>query len=140
MNSSDYADANMKLTDYAVVRAFAEKAVENAKQQRNQQIKGDGSYSYRDDGGYMIYVKAGYRQKNGKTVYRSYRITRSVLGSTLDEIYATKEYKDGTYPVMSYQPENITGIYWLSDRGILEVSADDTLRAEILAAYQKGGE
>lgn len=39
MNSSDYADANMKLTDYAVVRAFAEKAVENAKQQRNQQIK-----------------------------------------------------------------------------------------------------
>ena len=29
----------MKLTDYAVVRAFAEKAVENAKQQRNQQIK-----------------------------------------------------------------------------------------------------
>ena len=24
MNSSDYADANMKLTDYAVVRAFAE--------------------------------------------------------------------------------------------------------------------
>ena len=75
--------------------------------------------------------------KNGKTVYRSYRITRSVLGSTLDEIYATKEYKDGTYPVMSYQPENITGIYWLSDRGILEVSADDTLRAEILAAYQE---
>ena len=137
MNSSDYADANMKLTDYAAVRAFAEKAVENAKQQRNQQIKGDGSYSYRDDGGYMIYVKAGYRQKNGKTVYRSYRITRSVLGSTLDEIYATKEYKDGTYPVMSYQPENITGIYWLSDRGILEVSADDTLRAEILAAYQE---
>lgn len=38
---------------------------------------------------------------------------------------------------MSYQPENITGIYWLSDRGILEVSADDTLRAEILAAYQE---
>lgn len=137
MNSSDYADANMKLTDYDVVRAFAEKAVENAKQQRNQQIKGDGSYSYRNDGGYMIYVKAGYRQKNGKTVYRSYRITRSVLGSTLDEIYATKEYKDGIYPVMSYQPENITGIYWLSDRGILEVSADDKLRAEILAAYQE---
>ena len=137
MNSSDYADANMKLTDYAVVHAFAEKAVENAKQQRNQQIKGDSSYSYRDDGGYMIYIQAGYRQKNGKTVYRSYRITRSVLGSTLDEIYATKEYKDGTYPVMSYQPENITGIYWLSDRGILEVSADDTLRAEILAAYQE---
>lgn len=93
MNSSDYADANMKLTDYAVVRAFAEKAVENAKQQRNQQIKGDSSYSYRDDGGYMIYIQAGYRQKNGKTVYRSYRITRSVLGSTLDEIYATKEYQ-----------------------------------------------
>ena len=61
----------MKLTDYAVVRAFAEKAVENAKQQRNQQIKGDSSYSYRDDGGYMIYIQAGYRQKNGKTVYNT---------------------------------------------------------------------
>lgn len=136
MNPSDYADANMKITDYAAVRALAEKAVENAKQQRSRKLNGDSSYSY-DANDYMIYVQAGYRQKNGKTVYRSYSISRAALGSTMDEIYATKEYKDGVYPVMTYQPENVMGIYWLSDRNISEVNADDALRAEILAAYQE---
>lgn len=136
INASDYADANMKITDYTAVRALAEKAVENAKQQRGRKLNGDSSYSY-DANDYMIYVQAGYRQKSGKTVYRSYSISREALGSTLDEIYAMKEYRDGTYPVMSYQPENITGIYWLSDSNISEVNADDALRAEILAAYQE---
>ncbi len=136
MNASDYADANMKITDYTAVRALAEKAVENAKQQRGRKLNGDSSYSY-DGNDYMIYVQAGYRQKNGKTVYRSYSISRAALGSTLDEIYAMKEYRDGTYPVMSYQPENITGIYWLSDSNISEVNAGDALRSEILAAYQE---
>ncbi len=143
IDASDYADANMKLTDYTAVRELAEKAVENAKQQRSRKLNGDrdSSYSYphtyKTYDGYMIYVQAGYRQKNGKTVYRSYSISRAALGSTLDEIYAMKEYKDGTYPVMSYKTENIMGIYWLSDSKISEVNADDALRAEILAAYQE---
>ena len=57
--------------------------------------------------------------KNGKTVYRSYMIPRSVLGSSLDELYASREYKEGTYPVMSYTPENITA-------AIAEIKADGT--------------
>lgn len=137
MNPSDYADANMKITDYAAVRAIAEKAVENAKLQRSRKLNGDSSYSYNGDDDYMIYVQAGYRQKNGKTVYRSYSISRAALGSTMDEIYATKEYKEGVYPVMSYQPENITGIYWLSDSNISELHVDEALRAQILSAYQE---
>ncbi len=47
------------------------------------------------------------RQATGRKMERRFIVLtdhRSVLGSTLDEIYATKEYKDGTYPVMSYQP------------------------------------
>ena len=64
MNANDYADANMKITDYTAVRAIAEKAVENAKQQRGRQLNGDSSYTYEGDNDYMLYVEAGYRQKS----------------------------------------------------------------------------
>lgn len=55
-------------------------------------------------------------------------IPRSVLGSSLDELYASREYKEGTYPVMSYTPENITGIYWMTDGDISELRTDDSMK------------
>lgn len=135
LDYGNYADENMKLTDYAKVLTFAEHGVEEAKLQREAKIKGNSTSIY-DDSERMIYAQVGFHMKNGKTVYRSYTIPRSVLGSSLDELYASREYKEGTYPVMSYTPENITGIYWMTDGDISELRTDDSMKAEILSAYQ----
>lgn len=136
---SSYVKSNMKVTDYEAVRAIAEAGIANAIEDKEEKLRTTGDYWYvnEDDGSYWTYVEMGYHLKNGRTVSRRYDVNVTQLRETFDRIYTTAEYKKGTYPVLSYQNDNVTGLYYLKNYKIREVRADEKIRAEILEAYKE---
>lgn len=137
---NSYVRKNMKVTDYEAVRAIAEAGIVNAKNDKEEKLRGYGDYYWANEegtDGYWTSVEMGYNLKNGRTVSRRYNVNVAKLREYFDRIYTTEEYKKGVYPVLSYQSDNVTGLYFLKNYKIREVKADDALRAEILAAYEE---
>ena len=90
-----------------------------------------------DTPGFWTSLEVGYKLTNGKTVFRNYRVNVTELRDVFDCMYENAEYKAGTIPVMSYETENITGIYENHNSKIQEVEADEMLKSRILEAYKK---
>lgn len=135
MQADQYAADNMSVKDYAVISKLAEFGIEHAKQAK--ELK----YANLDDTtqteGYWTSLEIGYQLKNGKTVNRNYSVSVTELREVFDALYATKEYKDGVCPVLSYKSDNITGIYEAKGGEIQKVEADSEMQEEILNAYKE---
>lgn len=138
--SSKYVAENMRVTDYQAVRAIAEAGVANAKADKEKKFQYDQGWYEEDESDENVYwtsVDMTYRLNSGRTVSRRYYVNVIQLRDTFDQIYSTEEYKKGTYPIMSYEESNVTGVYLLKNYKIQEVKADETLRSQILAAYKE---
>ena len=135
MNEDDYVAANMGLTDYALVKAFAQQGIANAAKEKDARMKNLWNWDQGD--GYWVSAEVGYERKDGSRAYRSYSVNLTALGETMDSIYESAEYKSGVYPVLHYTKEDVTGLYEAKANEIRQVPADGGLLAEILEAYQK---
>lgn len=134
MSMDQYAIDNMKFTDYEVVSKLADAGIMEAEREKEDKY---ANLDHVNSSGFWTFLEVGYKLTNGKTVYRNYHVNVTELRETFDRMYENAEYKKGTVPVLSYNIENITGIYESHDNKIHEVEADETLRAQILEVYKE---
>ncbi len=95
-DSSAYQLKNMKLTDFS-------KAYELAKVGRSTGKETGDNYAV--GGSYTYCVK--YDMKNGKTVYRQYRLSTSETYQQLQRIYENSDYKVVHYPLLHWDTTKI---------------------------------
>jgi len=134
MSMDQYVIDNMAFTDYEVVSRLADAGILEAKEAKEDRYS---NTNHVDGAGFWTSLEVGYKLKNGKTIYRNYRVNVTELRETFDRMYENPEYKQGTVPVLSYNKENITGIYESHDNKIHEVDADAAFEAQILDAYKE---
>jgi len=134
MDSGDYAAGNMEITDYALVKELAEAGIANAKRERELRFTGDEADA---EQGYWTSMEVGYRLKSGKMVFRNYNVNITALRDAFERLYVNEEYKRGSYPVLSYEADNITGIYESRDYKIQRVSSDKETVKQILDTYKE---
>lgn len=137
MNASDYAAGNMEITDYAIIRELAEAGIEYAKRGKEAQVSGGSFPAEEESSEYWTTMEVGYHLKNGKKVFRNYNVSLTSMREIFDRLYEEEEYKEGIYPLLSYEMDNITGIYESRDNRIQKVEADEALSQEILDAYKE---
>ena len=132
---NEYVAGNMKVTDYELISALGKAGIANAKTTKENKYSSPEDYGLEE--GYWTSLEVGYELKNGKKVYRNYRVSVTGMKEQFDRLYASSEYKSGVNPVMSYTMDNITGIYEARRDEIQEVKADASAQAAILDAYKE---
>ena len=137
MNRCNYVFENMKISDYDVVKKIAETGIENAKTRKEKRLyhAWDAEEVDYQEPETMLDLK--YNLNNGKAIYRRYNVSLSWLEETMEELYRGEEYKKGTYPVLSYAADNLTGIYESRGEKIRKVNTEAVTIEELLTAYQK---
>lgn len=95
-DSSAYQLKNMKLTDFSEAYELAKVGRSTGKETGDNYAVG-GSYTY--------CVK--YDMKNGKTVYRQYRLSTSETYQQLQRIYENSDYKVVHYPLLHWDTTKI---------------------------------
>lgn len=134
LSPDDYAQENMVITDYAAVRKLAEAGIAEAANRKERTFANGADQE--DSVWYDLFVT--YRLKNGKTCERRYEIDVLNNREALAAIYDSAAYKEGTAPIMKQTSESIVGIYVLGpDNTINEIDVNDTLRGQLLSAYQE---
>lgn len=68
----------------------------------------------RNDNGNSQYI--AYKLKNGKKIIRKYSIDTDLYASGLSPIYKSKEYKDGSYPILNQTVDDLKFIEISDDR------------------------
>lgn len=62
---------------------------------------------------------ARWKLKNGKTVYRQYTLDMSMVSQDLSALYDTREYKEGTYPLLTWSEEELDDLTAVGYQDIL---------------------
>ena len=135
VQGNEYVAENMKVTDYAVIERLAVAGIGDAKRVKELRYSKQDDTAHQKD--YWTTLEVGYRLNNGKKAYRNYTVNVTELREVFDELYAMEEYKCGTNPILSYEVDNITGIYEAKRSEIQQVDADEEMIAEILEAYKE---
>lgn len=135
MSQEDYVAENMKFTDYEIVEALADAGISEAETQKKLKFSGQESTENRP--GFWTTLEIGYTLQNGKTKYRTYHVNVSEMRDVFDRLYENAEYKHGTLPFLSYEIDNITGVYESHDSGIQKVDADSALLEKIFNACKE---
>jgi len=134
MSMDQYAADNMTFTDYEVVAKLADAGILQAEQEKEDRY---ANVEHVNAPGFWTSLEVGYKLANGKTVFRNYHVNVTEHREIFDRMYESAEYKEGIVPVLSYSPDNITGIYESHNTKIREVDTEEGLRAEILDAYKE---
>ncbi len=134
MMMNDYAVDNMTFTDYEVVAKLADAGILQAEQEKEDRYV---NVDHVNAPGFWTTLEVGYKLTNGRTVFRNYHVNVTENRDIFDRMYENPEYKKGTNPVLSYDIDNITGIYEIHNSRIQEVNADEAMRAQILETYKE---
>ncbi len=139
LDENNYVENNMTVTDYGVIAELANAGAARAKEIKKWKLGGGPRYgSSEEEGpGFWTYMNVAYRLRNGKTVYRSYRVNVTELRDTFDRLYAGGEYKAGVYPVYGLAAESVTGVYAAKAGKISEITTDAELTGELFTAYKE---
>ena len=100
MNSNDYAENNMRITDLKSLTAIASAGMENmtaAKQSGKTAVVTDAGTNEMAASGWN--AKVIYKLKNGKTAARNIRIPYSVDPELMDKVTGQEEYIRSVFPV-----------------------------------------
>lgn len=133
----DYQYRTMELTDIYSVMELARKGV-----RADQEIRRGGSQTWdswnREYHSGWRRCTVGYRLSNGKEVFRQYAIPMDEEAKALvAAIHDNREYKKGTYPVMSQTSADTAAIYFQQYDQTQSLEAGEEGKARVLTAYQK---
>ncbi|MBQ7795639.1 MAG: hypothetical protein IJ374_03650 [Lachnospiraceae bacterium] len=134
MSGDEYAANNMSVTDYDIVSRIADAGISDAQWAKEYRYSGEDIVR---DEGFWTTMEIGYQLQNGKTVYRNYHVNVTELLDVFEALYTTAEYKNGINPVLSYDIDNISGIYEAKRSEIQEVNADKALQEKLLNTYKE---
>ena len=113
MPSSTLAD-QMQISDdqgLELLHTIAAQGVHDAAQARDRFLQG-GARSYDLEEGDEAFhnVTIAWHLRNGRTVYRSYRVNVSGVRAALEAVYDLDAYKTAMYPVLSLTADDVAGI------------------------------
>lgn len=141
MPSSTLAD-EMQISDdqgLELLHTIAAQGVHDAAQARDRFLRGHGrSYDVEEGDEAFHNVTIAWHLRNGRTVYRSYRVNVSGVKTALEAVYDLDAYKMAMYPVLSLTADDVAGINYKEEDECSHVkfSGADT-KAALLAAYQE---
>ena len=130
-NDSDYQFKHMELTDLYPVMELARKGVEADHEGRSNKADSRSFYGER----YTI----KFELNNGKAIYRQYNIPSldEEVMAAREMIHDSKEYKKGTYPLLSQLAADTSSVYFQQYNQMTPLSLNQDEKAHLLAAYQK---
>lgn len=79
------------------------------------------------------YINVLYRLKSGREVYRSYKIALESYFDSLNQLYQTKEYKEGAFPL--YNLKEVTAVSCINEFQNLDITLTKEERTQLLALY-----
>lgn len=113
MPSSTLAD-EMQISDdqgLELLHTIAAQGVHDAAQARDRFLRGGGrSYDLEEGDAAFRNVTIAWHLRNGRTVYRSYRVNVSGVRAALEAVYDLDAYKTAMYPVLSLTADDVAGI------------------------------
>ena len=113
MPSSTLAD-QMQISDdqgLELLHTIAAQGVHDAAQARDRFLRGGGrSYDVEEGDAAFHNVTIAWHLRNGRTVYRSYRVNVSGVKTALEAVYDLDAYKTAMYPVLSLTADDVAGI------------------------------
>lgn len=111
--SSTLAD-EMQISDdqgLELLHTIAAQGVHDAAQARDRFLRGHGrSYDVEEGDEAFHNVTIAWHLRNGRTVYRSYRVNVSGVRAALEAVYDLDAYKTAMYPVLSLTADDVAGI------------------------------
>ena len=141
MPSSTLAD-EMQISDdqgLELLHTIAAQGVHDAAQARDRFLRGGGrSYDVEEGDEAFHNVTIAWHLRNGRTVYRSYRVNVSGVKTALESVYDLDAYKTAMYPVLSLSADDVAGINYKEEDECSHVKlAGADVKAALLAAYQE---
>ena len=139
--SSTLAD-EMQISDdqgLELLHTIAAQGVHDAAQARDRFLRGGGrSYDVEEGDEAFRNVTIAWHLRNGRTVYRSYRVNVSGVRAALESVYDLDAYKTAMYPVLSLSADDVAGINYKEEDECSHVKlAGADVKAALLAAYQE---
>ena len=139
--SSTLAD-EMQISDdqgLELLHTIAAQGVHDAAQARDRFLRGGGrSYDLEEGDEAFHNVTIAWHLRNGRTVYRSYRVNVSGVRAALESVYDLDAYKTAMYPVLSLSADDVAGINYKEEDECSHVKlAGADVKAALLAAYQE---
>ena len=140
MPSSTLAD-EMQISDdqgLELLHTIAAQGVHDAAQARDRFLRGGGrSYDVEEGDAAFHNVTIAWHLRNGRTVYRSYRVNVSGVRAALEAVYDLDAYKTAMYPVLSLTADDVAGINYKEEDECSHVKLSGAdMKATLLAAYQ----
>ena len=140
MPSSTLAD-EMQISDdqgLELLHTIAAQGVHDAAQARDRFLQGGGrSYDLEEGDAAFHNVTIAWHLRNGRTVYRSYRVNVSGVRAALEAVYDLDAYKTAMYPVLSLTADDVAGINYKEEDECSHVKLSGAdMKAALLAAYQ----
>ena len=141
MPSSTLAD-EMQISDdqgLELLHTIAAQGVHDAAEDRDRFLRGGGrSYDLEEGDEAFRNVTIAWHLRNGRTVYRSYRVNVSGVRAALESVYDLDAYKTAMYPVLSLTADDVAGINYKEEDECSHVKlAGADVKAALLAAYQE---
>ena len=141
MPSSTLAD-EMQISDdqeLELLHTIAAQGVHDAAQARDRFLRGHGrSYDLEEGDEAFHNVTIAWHLRNGRTVYRSYRVNVSGVRAALESVYDLDAYKTAMYPVLSLTADDVAGINYKEEDECSHVKLSGAdVKAALLAAYQE---
>ena len=141
MPSSTLAD-EMQISDdqgLELLHTIAAQGVHDAAEDRDRFLRGHGrSYDVEEGDEAFRNVTIAWHLRNGRTVYRSYRVNVSGVRAALESVYDLDAYKTAMYPVLSLSADDVAGINYKEEDECSHVKlAGADVKAALLAAYQE---
>lgn len=141
MPSSTLVDA-MQISDdqgLELLHTIAAQGVHDAAEARDRFLRGGGrSYDLEEGDAAFHNVTIAWHLRNGRTVYRSYRVNASGVRAALEAIYDLDAYKMAMYPVLSLTADDVAGINYKEEDECSHVKLSGAdMKAALLAAYQE---
>lgn len=128
MNGTSYAFEYMNLQDKDVAYEIAGMAVAGDGVLNEEEVYGDREYDQ-----YMsMYVQ--YRLKSGRHVYRRYTIAVEPYFELLNQLYQSKEYKEGAFPI--YRMKEVTNITCYNEFQKLSITLTEEEKVQLLSLYR----
>lgn len=139
--SSTLAD-EMQISDdqgLELLHTIAAQGVHDAAEARDRFLRGHGrSYDVEDGDEAFHNVTIAWHLRNGRTVYRSYRVNVSGVKTALEAVYDLDAYKMAMYPVLSLTADDVAGINYKEEDECSHVKLSGAdVKAALLAAYQE---
>ncbi len=94
-----------------LLHTIAAQGVHDAAEARDRFLRGGGrSYEVEEGDAAFHNVTIAWHLRNGRTVYRSYRVNVSGVRAALEAVYDLDAYKTAMYPVLSLTADDVAGI------------------------------